>query len=119
MRSKSCAICTRHAKDLDRRAAEYQGKGVQVYIAIPEGQDDAAAWKAKHDIVVPVVVAKAGSAHDTVGLTRKVFGSIQQSGTILVDSSGVIRYAAAATMPTGSYDKQGVADAVEDYSRSR
>ncbi|HEV2633622.1 MAG TPA: redoxin domain-containing protein [Actinocrinis sp.] len=117
MRSKNCQICTRHAKDLDRRAAEYQGKGVQVYIAIPEGLDDAVGWKAKHEITVPVVVATVGSAYDTVGLTRKVFGSIQQSGTILVDSNGTIHYALSATMPTGGYDSQAVTNAVDTFSR--
>lgn len=117
MRSKSCQICTRHAKDLDRRAAEYQRKGVQVYIAIPEGHDDAVDWKAKHQITVPVVVATVGSAYDTVGLTRKVFGSMQQSGTILVDSTGTIHYALSATMPTGGYDSQAVASAVDAYNR--
>jgi len=119
MRSKSCAICTRHAKDLDRRAEEYKRKGVQVYIAIPEGHDDAVEWKARHQVGVAVVAAAAGSAYDTVGLTRKVFGSVQQSGAILVDSNGTVCYAHSATMPTGSYDRQGIADAVDAYSRSR
>ena len=119
MRSKSCAICTRHARDLDRRAEQYERMGVQVYIAIPEGHDDAADWKARHQIGVPVVVAAAGSAYDTVGLTRKVFGSMQQSGTILIDPDGTVRYAHSATMPTGSYDKEGVANAVDTYSRGR
>ena len=118
MRSQSCAICTRHAKDLDQRADDYDLKGVRVLIAIPEGHDEAVEWKTRHGINVPVVAAAEGSsAHAALGLTRKVFGSMQQSGTILVDSHGIIRYAHAATVPTASYNKQGVADAVAAYAR--
>jgi hypothetical protein len=47
-----------------------------------------------------------------------VFGAVQGAGAILVDSDGIVRYTHSATTPTGSYDKQGVADAVDTYSRS-
>ncbi|WP_225993235.1 hypothetical protein [Actinomadura rudentiformis] len=49
-----------------------------------------------------------------IGLGRKVFGSMQQSGSVLIDSQGVIRHAHGATMPTGGYDKKGITAAVQD-----
>ena len=48
-----------------------------------------------------------------IGLSRKVFGSLQQSGSILIDSHGIIRHAHGATMPTSGYDKKGITAAVQ------
>ena len=117
MRATSCPVCTRHAKDLVERSAEFGAAGVQVVIAVPEGRTEAARWKSKHDISVPVVTGRRGSPHESVGLTRKVFGSMQQSGTILVDSHGRVRYSQASTLPTGSYDRKAVAAAIAELGR--
>nr|BFE87039.1 hypothetical protein GCM10020093_096400 [Planobispora longispora] len=47
-----------------------------------------------------------------IGLSRKVFGSLQQSGSVLIDSRGIVRHAHGATMPTGGYDRKGITAAV-------
>lgn len=112
MRSTTCPMCNRHVRDLVENADRFAAAGVRVLIAVPEDRETAAAWKAKRGIPYPVVTA-AGTPHALVGLSRKVFGSMQQSGTVLLDAQGIVRHAHGATLPTSSYDKQGIIAAVE------
>ncbi|MEV0145772.1 MULTISPECIES: redoxin domain-containing protein [unclassified Nonomuraea] len=112
MRSTSCAICNRHVQDLVRCRDELAADDVQVFVAVPEGRQEAAAWKARRRIPFPVLVGRRDTPHEMIGLSRKVFGSLQQSGSILVDSRGIVRHAHGATMPTSGYDKKGITAAV-------
>ncbi|WP_431903785.1 peroxiredoxin family protein [Nonomuraea sp. bgisy101] len=113
MRSTSCPICNRHVQDLIRCRDELAADNVQVFVAVPEDRQEAAAWKAKRQVPFPVLTGRRGTPHEMIGLSRKVFGSMQQSGDILIDSQGIIRHAHGATMPTSSYDKKGIMAAVQ------
>lgn len=62
----------------------------------------------------PVVVGAGTDVHAAVGLMRKVFGALQQSGGVLVDRDGIVRHAHSATNPGGSYDRQGVQQAISE-----
>ncbi len=112
VRSTSCPVCNRHVRDLVDRGDELAADDVLVLLAVPEERERAAAWKAKHRIPFPVLTGRRESPHEMIGLGRKVFGSLQQSGSILVDRQGVIRHAHGATMPTSSYDKSGITAAI-------
>ncbi|GAA4630908.1 peroxiredoxin family protein [Actinoallomurus vinaceus] len=113
MRSTSCPVCNRHVQDLIRRRDELAADNVQVLVAVPEGRQEAAAWKAKRRVPFPVLVGRRSTPHEMIGLSRKVFGSLQQSGSVLIDSQGIVRHAHGATMPTGGYDKKGITAAVQ------
>lgn len=39
------------------------------------------------------------------GTAQLEAGAVQQSGTVLVDRAGLVRYTKAATMPTAGYDR--------------
>lgn len=112
MRSTSCPICNRHVRDLVAHRDEFDADNVRVLIAVPESRDAGLAWKTEHGIPFPVLVGSAGTPHESIGLTRKVFGSMQQSGTVLVDPDGIVRHAHGATLPVNSYDKKGIFAAV-------
>ncbi|WP_344312164.1 peroxiredoxin family protein [Fodinicola feengrottensis] len=116
MRSTTCPVCNLHVRHLVSRSAEFRAHGVQVIIAVPEDRVDAARWKEKQSIPFPVISNSTGGPHTGVGLTKKVFGMMQQSGTLLIDRSGVIRYAHSATMPTGSYNRKAVQAAIAELS---
>lgn len=118
MRSTTCPICNRHVQDLVRARGEYAANGVQVYVAVPEDRETAAAWKGKRGVPFPVLVGRGGVPHETVGLERKMFGSMRQSGSVLIDAGGVVRHAHGATMPIASYDKKGIAEAVRRLAAS-
>jgi peroxiredoxin len=113
MRTASCPVCNAHVRDLVARSDELGARGVTVLIAVPEGRTEAAAWKARSNIPFTVVTGEPGTPHQSVGLNKKVFGSLQQSGSILVDANGVIRHSHGATLPPMAYDKAGIAAALE------
>ncbi|GAA4084032.1 peroxiredoxin family protein [Nonomuraea soli] len=112
MRSTACPICNRHVQDLVRRRDELAAGNVKVLVAVPEDRRTAAAWKARRSIPFPVVVGRDGTPHELFGLDRKMLGSLQQSGTVLVDTGGVVRHAHGATLPTGGYLRKEISEAV-------
>ncbi|MEV5828806.1 redoxin domain-containing protein [Spirillospora sp. NPDC052242] len=112
-RSTSCPVCNRHVRDLARRRDAFAASDVRILVAVPADREEAAAWKDARGVPFPVVVGRQGTPHASIGLTRKVFGSMQQSGWVLIDSGGIVRHARAATMPTGGYDAKAVTAAVE------
>jgi peroxiredoxin len=112
MRALSCAQCNAAVQNMAKNKADFDAANVTVLIAVPEDPQDAAAWKARKNIPFPVVVGRAGTAHAEVGLLRKVFGAIQQSGSILLDTNGVVRYTHVSTNPGASYNRGEVATAI-------
>lgn len=116
MRSTSCPICNRHVRDLVAQRADFDAENIRVVVVVPEEPGAASAWKTKRAIPFPVLT---GGAHESVGLTRKFFGSMQQSGTVLVDGDGTVRHAHGATMPINSYDKKGIAAAIHALPDTR
>ncbi|MCG5218361.1 peroxiredoxin family protein [Streptosporangium sp. KLBMP 9127] len=113
MRATSCPVCNRHVQDLIRRRDEFAADDVQVLVAVPEDRQAAAAWKAKRQIPFPVLIGRHATPHEVIGLSRKVFGSLQQSGSILIDSQGIVRHAHGAAMPTSGYHRKGITAAVQ------
>jgi len=105
MRATTCPVCVRHVRDLVRHADEYAALSAQILVVVPEGLPVARAWAARQRLPFPVVTGTAGSAHEAVGLSRAVFGAMQQSGTIVIDRTGLVQYTKAATMPTAGYDR--------------
>jgi peroxiredoxin len=113
MRSTSCPVCYRHVQDLIRRRDEFAADNVRVLVAVPEDRPAAAEWKARRQIPFPVLTGRHNTPHEMIGLSRKVFGSMQQSGSILIDAQGIIRHAHGATVPTSAYDRKGITAAVQ------
>ncbi len=112
MRALSCAQCNAHVQNMAKSAADFDAAGVKVVVATPSTVEEAAAWKEKKGVPFPVVVGTDGTAHEELGLMKKVFGAIQQSGGVLFDKDGVVRYAHASTNPGASYNKAEVAAAI-------
>lgn len=112
MRSTSCAICNAHVRDLGKRASEFEASNVRVMIAVPESRAEALAWKEARSIPLPVVVGRDDTPHAAVGLSTKVFGTLQASGSVLVSASGLVVHAHGATMPPMAYDRKGIDAAI-------
>ncbi|WP_280463210.1 peroxiredoxin family protein [Nocardia carnea] len=118
MRSTSCPLCNRHVRDLVAQQDRFDDSNIHVAVVVPEGRGPGLEWKTGRGIPFPVLSGAAAGPHESIGLTRKVFGSIQQSGTVLVDVDGIVRHAHGATLPLNSYDTKGLAAAI-DSLRSR
>jgi peroxiredoxin len=112
MRALTCAQCNAHVQSFIRNQAEFDSAGVKIIVAVPEDLKDAAAWKSRKHIPYTVVGGAAGTPHESVGLLRKVFGTIQQSGTILFDGNGVVIYTQVSTVPTTSYNRADIGAAL-------
>ncbi|WP_181772088.1 peroxiredoxin family protein [Amycolatopsis pittospori] len=119
MRSTTCPVCNGHVKDLVGRAGEWEAAGVRVLVAVPEGRAEAEVWRAKRALPFQVVTGRSGTPHEAVGLVKKVFGALQQSGSLLIDREGVVRHAHAATLPINGYDRRGIERAVAELVRVR
>jgi peroxiredoxin len=113
MRTISCAQCNAAVRALAAQQSELEAADVEVVIAVPDAAEDAVAWKAKRGIPFPVVIGEDGTAHAEAGLLRKVFGAMQQSGGVLIDKHGTVRYSHVATNPGASYKKAELLDAIE------
>jgi peroxiredoxin len=118
MRALSCVQCNAAVAKLAKEQAAFTDAGVRVIVAVPEDRDAAAQWKAKKGVPFEVVTGQSGTAHEEVGLMKKVFGLVQQSGNILLDADGVVRYAHASTNPGASYNAAAVATAVAALPRA-
>jgi peroxiredoxin len=112
MRALSCPQCNASVVKMAKGRAAFDAAGVRVVIAVPEDRLAAAAWKTKKDVPFDVVVGKEGTAHEEVGLLKKVFGLLQQSGNILLDHDGIVRYVHVSTNPGASYNEADVAAAI-------
>lgn len=119
MRHTGCPMCNRHVKHLAAHAAEYATQGVTVLVAVPDDADIASRWAARKKLPFAVVTGAGGAPHEGVGLTRRMFGAMQQSGTVLIDRDGVVSYLDVATMPTGGYSHPAVAQAIQDLRRDQ
>ncbi|WP_280507931.1 peroxiredoxin family protein [Nocardia flavorosea] len=113
MRSTSCPLCNRHVRDLAARQDRFDEDNIHVAVVAPEGRSPALAWKTERGIPFPVLSGAAASPHESIGLTRKVFGALQQSGTVLVDLDGIVRHAHGATLPLNSHDRKGLLAAID------
>ncbi|TFB84444.1 redoxin domain-containing protein [Cryobacterium algoricola] len=116
MRALSCAQCNSAVRTLTTQQDELAAAGVQVIVAVPEDEASATAWKTKRGVPFPVVIGRGGTAHAEAGLLRKVFGAIQQSGGVLLDKEGTVRYSHISTNPGASYNKADLAAAIDALS---
>ncbi|MEJ1231276.1 MAG: redoxin domain-containing protein [Galbitalea sp.] len=112
MRALSCAQCNAHVQTIIKHRADFDAANVEVIIAVPEDREHAAAWRERRKVPFPVVMGAAGTPHEEVGLMRKVFGAIQQSGGVLFDGDGVVRYTRVATNPGASYSAAELSEAI-------
>lgn len=116
MRALSCAQCNAHVQSFIKNQTEFDAADVKIIVAVPEDLKDAAAWKARKGIPYTVVAGAAGTPHESVGLLKKVFGTLQQSGTVLFDSTGAVTYTQVSTVPTTSYNKAEIATALAELA---
>ena len=113
MRAPSCAQCNSAVRKLAAQQEALKRNGVEVVIALPTDSSGARAWKESKSVALTVATGRVGSAHEEAGLLRRVFGLVQQSGGILVDREGTVRYSHIATNPGDSLRPQELDHAVD------
>lgn len=109
LRSTTCPVCNAHARDLARHRPDFPD--TEILLAVPEPRPTAATWQARTGTPFRVV---PGRPHDAFGLARKLFGTMQQSGTVLIDPHGTVRHTHHSTSPLTGYDRRSVLAALAE-----
>lgn len=107
MRAANCPVCIQHVRQIEKLLPELTAKDTEAIVVVPEGVVEAQKLKNKYHLSMPVL-AGDGLAHATVGLNKKLLGSIQQSGTLIVSATGDILYSKTATIPLESFSHKEV-----------
>lgn len=114
MRAPTCPQCNSAVRKLAVQERALQDLGVKIIIALPTGTNEAAAWKTAKGVPFDVVTGRTGTVHEEAGLMRRVFGLVQQSGGILLDNNGLVRYSHIATNPGDSLRLPELQEAIEN-----
>ncbi|GIJ46136.1 peroxiredoxin [Virgisporangium aliadipatigenens] len=105
MRATTCPVCVRHVRDLARHVDEFTALDARILVVVPEGLPTARSWAAGQRLPFPVVTGAGDSVHEAIGMRRAVFGTVQQSGTVVIDRAGLVRYVKSVTLPLSGYDR--------------
>jgi peroxiredoxin len=109
MRAATCGVCRRHVRSLARRHDEVRSAGADVLVVVPEGA--VAAAELRRELGLPFeVLGGGGSVHEALGLRRRLFGNLQESGSLLVDAAGVVRHLRSGALPTQAFDERALFD---------
>lgn len=119
MRAPTCPQCNSAVRKLAAHQDALRAQDVDIVVALPTGTEEAAAWKAAKRVPFDVVTGRRGTAHEDAGLLRKVFGLIQQSGGMLLDQDGLVRYSHIATNPGDSLRLPELDEAIQNLPVSR
>lgn len=106
MRSADCLACRIHLDELICEVDELRRIGSEIVVVIPEGIDK--AGELFDAVCAPFPVATSFVSFAAVGLQKKFFGRILQSGTILLDNEGRVIYARRATLAALSLPMSGL-----------
>lgn len=105
MRTFDCPICRAHVRVLRDRHAELVALGARIVVVGPGEADGATALAARYPgLPFPVVADTTGDAYRAARLRKALFGTIQQSGFVLLGADGTPRLEHAATIPLDALD---------------
>ncbi|MDP2273298.1 MAG: redoxin domain-containing protein [Archangium sp.] len=105
MRAANCAVCRAHVKRLVQFASQAEAAGFTVAIVVP---DAAGAAEVASSLKTPFPVVSGSEAHNDVGLSKVLFGIVQQSGTVVTDGQGNVVVLVRATLPTSAFPEDEV-----------
>lgn len=114
MRTGDCPVCRAHVRRLAQLFPELKADGFSVVVVTPEAKG---ALEVESSIAPPFPVVWGSQAHRGLGLGRVLFGTIQQSGTAVVDAEGLVLLLVRATLPTGAFPEDEVLELVKKHAR--
>lgn len=109
MRTSTCPVCHRHLEALVGLAEGGALAGHAVLVLTPGDAADVATVRRRAPSRA-IEVRATGEGHAEVGLGR--FLALQHSGSFLLDAHGTVRYRRTATLPTRSFDRTELLDAL-------
>ncbi len=116
MRSAHCPICRQHVARIAKLAPEIMALGSRILVVIPEGPEEAIQLQQALNLSFDVVTGVDGTVHAIFGLYRKAFGSIQQSGTLILDANNRVLMRHQAILPPLAFDLGKTLSALRRYA---
>lgn len=105
LRTFDCPICRAHVRALSERHQELSALGARIVVVGPGEREGAAALVAREPgLPFPVVADTTGDAYRAARLRKALFGTVQQSGFVLLGLDGTPRLEHAATVPLDALD---------------
>ena len=106
-----------HTVQLGQAAGRFRERGVEILVIGPGGGD--AARRLARLIRAPyrVLADRERDVFRAYGYARRIVSLIQQSGVVLVDQAGRMRYVRRATNPFAALDLPELERAIEDLPR--
>ncbi len=102
-----------HTVQLGQAAGRLRGRGAEILVLGPGGAERA-RWLARLiRAPFPVLADREREVFRAYGYARRIVSLIQQSGTVLVDPGGKLRYVRRATNPLGALDLPELERAIE------
>jgi peroxiredoxin len=92
---------------LGRLNTRIEAAGAKVLAIGPRGQAAAALAAKKMGVPYPVLADPGRQAYRAYGFTKSLW-IIRQSGTVLIDREGVVRYVHRSINPQNSLDEQAL-----------
>lgn len=110
MRTGDCPVCRAHVRRLVQLWPEFSAAGFAVTIVTADEKD---AAEVEGTLASPFPVAWGVEAHRGLGFGRVLFGTIQQSGTVITDPEGTILKLVRSTLPSNAFPEDDVIDVVQ------
>jgi peroxiredoxin len=108
MRTFDCPVCLGHVMRLARTYDQIQAQNTVVLVLGPGDQHEAEQLQRK--VPFQVLADPDRVVYGIYGLSKAL--GIQQSGTFLIDSDGILRYANRATVPLGALKEPALLAAI-------
>ena len=105
MRAANCAVCRAHVRRLVQLAPQAEAAGFTVVVVVP---DAAGATEVASSLKTTFPVVSGSDAHRDVGLSKVLFGVVQQSGTVVTNREGGVVVLVRATLPTSAFPEDEV-----------
>lgn len=110
MRTGDCPVCRAHVRRLAQLWPEFSAAGFTVIIVTVDEKD---AAEVESTLSTPFPVAWGVEAHRGLGFGRVLFGTIQQSGTVVTNAEGTILKLVRSTLPSNAFREDDVIDLVK------
>ncbi|MDQ3991702.1 MAG: peroxiredoxin family protein, partial [Actinomycetota bacterium] len=119
MRSFGSAQCQEHLRQLGLGYQTLSRLGGEVIAIGPGSMTEVVQLTRRMRLPYPVLSDGGGAGYRAFGLDRVMMGMVQESGTVVIDRDGVIRYLTRAVNPTRAFDGRGLLAALRASSRSQ
>lgn len=108
MRAFSCLPCRAHVRRIAAQSSRLKTHGATAVVIGQGTRSEAERLAATLKHPIPVLADETGQVAAAFGFRRVMLGVVMQSGTMIVDRDGVIRYVRRVANPSASLDEDGL-----------